>query len=275
MPQRAAGWRMEPPVSVPMPRTACPAATAAADPPEEPPGTRSVSHGLRVGPKPEFSVDEPMANSSMLVLPSTTTPARRSRSTTVASYGGRNSSRIFDPAVVRTPLVTSTSLSASGTPASGPSGSPRSLAASTSAASCSACSPVTVRNAFSRSLVARMRWRADSVAATAVASPAANRAASSWAVRSARFTGAPPCGSPDPSRSTGAPPWGPPDPSGRGGPGGSRLLLDDPRDHEAVLLHLRGGRQRLLAGQAGSRRVVAPDVDPRQRVGGRGHALGR
>jgi ATP-dependent Lhr-like helicase len=40
------------------------------------------------------------------------------------------------------------------------------------------------------------------------------------AVGGARFTGAPPRGSPDPSRSTGAPPWGSPDPSGD-----SELLL--------------------------------------------------
>ena len=62
-----------------------PAATAAALPPEEPPGTRSRSCGLRVGPKAEFSVDEPMANSSRLVLPTMTAPAAASRSTTVAS----------------------------------------------------------------------------------------------------------------------------------------------------------------------------------------------
>ena len=44
-----------------------------------------------------------MANSSMLVLPSMTVPAARSRSTIVASYGGRQPSRIFEPAVVGTP----------------------------------------------------------------------------------------------------------------------------------------------------------------------------
>ena len=43
------------------------------------------SCGLRVGPKAEFSVEEPMANSSRLVLPITIAPAARRRSTTVAS----------------------------------------------------------------------------------------------------------------------------------------------------------------------------------------------
>ena len=46
----AAGCLIEPPVSEPSAHGARPAATAAADPPEEPPGTRSGSHGFRVGP---------------------------------------------------------------------------------------------------------------------------------------------------------------------------------------------------------------------------------
>ena len=61
------------------------AATAAAEPPDEPPGTRSVRTGLRVGPKAEFSVLEPMANSSRLVLPTVIAPAAAMRCTTVAS----------------------------------------------------------------------------------------------------------------------------------------------------------------------------------------------
>ena len=64
------------------------AATAAADPPLDPPGVRSSAHGLRVGPNAEFSVDDPIANSSQLVLPTMTAPAATSRSTAVALYGG-------------------------------------------------------------------------------------------------------------------------------------------------------------------------------------------
>src|SRR5580765_5412340 len=94
------------------------AATAAAEPPPEPPGIRARSHGLRVGPYAECSVEEPIANSSMLVLPRITRPASRSRVTRVASYGGRQPSRIRDPAVEGSPLVTTTSLTATGTPAS-------------------------------------------------------------------------------------------------------------------------------------------------------------
>src|SRR5262245_42359584 len=100
MPQSAAGWRMEPPVAEPRARGAKPAATAAADPPEEPPGTRVGSQGLRVGPKAEFSVEDPMANSSRLVLPSTIAPAARRRATAVASRGATNPSRMREAQVV-------------------------------------------------------------------------------------------------------------------------------------------------------------------------------
>ena len=61
------------------------AATAAAEPPEEPPGMRDVSHGLRVIWKAEFSVELPIANSSMFNRPNTTAPAAFSFSITVAS----------------------------------------------------------------------------------------------------------------------------------------------------------------------------------------------
>ena len=46
-PQNAAGMRTEPPVSLATAAGTMPAATAAADPPLEPPGTRSRFHGLR------------------------------------------------------------------------------------------------------------------------------------------------------------------------------------------------------------------------------------
>src|SRR5688572_15349128 len=83
-----AGWRTEPPVSVPSAHTASPAATAAALPPLEPPGTVSRSHGLCTGPNAEFSFEEPIANSSQFVLPRRTEPSARSRSHAVQSYGG-------------------------------------------------------------------------------------------------------------------------------------------------------------------------------------------
>ena len=75
-PVNDAGWRIEPPVSVPVAAGAMRAATAAADPPELPPGTAARSQGFFTGPKCEFSFDEPMANSSMFALPRITAPAR-------------------------------------------------------------------------------------------------------------------------------------------------------------------------------------------------------
>ena len=61
-----------------------PEATLAAEPPLEPPGTLSRLCGFRVTKNPEFSVVEPMENSSQFVFPTTIAPALRRRSTAVA-----------------------------------------------------------------------------------------------------------------------------------------------------------------------------------------------
>ncbi len=53
-----------------------PAATAAPDPPEEPPVVRVVSQGFLEGPNLLGSVVGRIANSGALVLPHTTNPAR-------------------------------------------------------------------------------------------------------------------------------------------------------------------------------------------------------
>src|SRR5580698_11509526 len=101
------------------------AATADAEPPEDPPGTSLVSepsrrHGLTTAPKHEVSFDEPIANSSLLSLPSITAPSRQSCEVTVDSYGGTKLPRIFEQAVVRKPSVANRSLMPSGMPPSGP-----------------------------------------------------------------------------------------------------------------------------------------------------------
>ena len=111
-------------MSVPSAHTAAPAATAAALPPLDPPGTRERSHGLCTGPYAEFSFEEPIANSSQFVLPTSTAPSPDSRVHAVQSYGGTYPSRIFEPHVVRMPFVARTSFSAIGTPATGESGAP-------------------------------------------------------------------------------------------------------------------------------------------------------
>jgi hypothetical protein len=50
-PQQWDGIRIDPPMSVPSSKLVSPLATAVAGPPEDPPGTRDVSHGLFVVPK--------------------------------------------------------------------------------------------------------------------------------------------------------------------------------------------------------------------------------
>ena len=72
-------------MSVPSAYSTSPAATAAAEPPEEPPGTRPSAAGFSVGPNAEVSVVVPIPNSSMLVLPGIVAPASFRRWTTVAS----------------------------------------------------------------------------------------------------------------------------------------------------------------------------------------------
>ncbi len=84
-PHKPAGWRIDPPVSVPIDKQAIRAATLAAAPPLDPPGMQSKFHGLRVGKNAEFSFEPPIANSSMLVRPRKTASAARSFWIIVAS----------------------------------------------------------------------------------------------------------------------------------------------------------------------------------------------
>jgi hypothetical protein len=65
-----------------------PLATAAAAPPEEPPGVRERSYGFKVWPKTLLKVLLPAPNSGVLVLPSVMAPAAFRRSTMSASSLG-------------------------------------------------------------------------------------------------------------------------------------------------------------------------------------------
>ena len=80
-PQQPAGMRIDPPPSLPWAMGTMPAATAAAEPPEDPPLERPVSHGLRVGPKASGSVVIDVPSSGAFVRPRTTKPARSNFST--------------------------------------------------------------------------------------------------------------------------------------------------------------------------------------------------
>src|SRR5688572_32853454 len=75
-----AGIRMEPAVSVPVAAMQRSAATAAPDPPDEPPGTRFWFQGLRAGGEVT-----PLANSCVTVFPTMIAPALRNRLTTALS----------------------------------------------------------------------------------------------------------------------------------------------------------------------------------------------
>src|SRR5262249_56397772 len=101
------------------------AATAAAEPPDDPPGTSFAFEFLRrqgdmTGPKNDVSFDEPMANSSLLSLPSMTAPSRHRLAVTVDSYDGTKPSRICEQAVVLTSAVQKRSLIPIGMPSRGP-----------------------------------------------------------------------------------------------------------------------------------------------------------
>ena len=96
-PQNAAGIRIDPPVSLATASGTIPAATAAAEPPLEPPGIRPRCHGLLVEPRVACWVVMPQPNSWARVVADNHSPARRSDATTAASAGARRSARTFDP----------------------------------------------------------------------------------------------------------------------------------------------------------------------------------
>ena len=75
MPHSAAGPRIEPPVSEPVPPRISPAATAAPVPDEEPAVKCSRFHGLRAGGQGRSKEGPPKANSCVDSLPSMTVPA--------------------------------------------------------------------------------------------------------------------------------------------------------------------------------------------------------
>src|SRR5579875_2060598 len=77
IPQRDAGIRTEPPVSLPIAAPARPAATATPEPLLEPPGTRwdRSSQGFRGVPSTALVPQAPKANSTIWVFPSKTAPA--------------------------------------------------------------------------------------------------------------------------------------------------------------------------------------------------------
>src|SRR4051812_45659777 len=167
-------------------------------------------------------------------------------------------------------VVVKTSLSASGTPASGDgSASPAATAASTSAAAASAFSAATCRNARYWPSVSAIRSRHalvtstddSSLAAILAPSVAASSLVTSSSVLMPRLPLVPcPAGV--------GPPVVAPLRSSLARAFGCSCLPQDPRDREAALRRLRRLRQRLLLGQPRLDDVGPGDVDRRQRVVG-------
>ena len=105
MPVNAHGMRIEPPPSVPTASGPMPAATAAAAPPEEPPGVFALFQGLRVMPVSGLSVTPFQPNSGVVVLPRSTAPCSRSRAVAGASsFHGPLGSIVFEPRSVGQPF---------------------------------------------------------------------------------------------------------------------------------------------------------------------------
>ena len=135
-PQCAAGVRTLQPVSVPSANGTYPAATAPADPEDDPPVIRVGSWGLWAGPDAEASPVGPCANSWVCSLATTTAPAARSRATAAASaVAGGASANTFEPHLVGSPATSNKSFTPSATPCSGPRHRPW-ASSSVSAAAC-------------------------------------------------------------------------------------------------------------------------------------------
>ena len=172
LPQKAAGMRTDPAPSVPTLSGPRPAATAAAVPPEDPPGVRVGSHGLRVMPVSSELVSPLQPNSGVVVLPIRTAPASRSRAVAGASTSQAwSGSTVRLPRRVGQPRVRMRSLIEVGTPSSGPTGSPCRQRTSLAAAEAMASSAATRQKALIVGSSDSMRSRTARVASTGDASP--------------------------------------------------------------------------------------------------------
>lgn len=178
-PQSADGMRIDPPPSDPVASGTMPAAMAAAVPPDDPPGERSVFHGLRVAPNGALLVSAFQPCSGVFVLPSTTQPAARKRATCVeSSAAGASSTCSAEPNVVVNPAAASRSFTPIGMPASGPTVSPAASRSSMRAADASAASGSRATKQLVVASSASMRSSACWVTSRAEMSRARTRAAS-------------------------------------------------------------------------------------------------
>src|SRR5207245_4963871 len=113
-PHLAAGMRSEAPVSEPVHTGSMSQASAAAEPPDEPPVFKLGLKGFPVAPQTGLRELAPAPISGTLVLPATIAPARRRRATSSMSWSGMWSRNDGEPKVVRRPAVGSRSFTPSG-----------------------------------------------------------------------------------------------------------------------------------------------------------------
>ena len=135
----------------------------------------TASRGFLGVPKCGLSPSAEKANSERLVLPSATMPALARFATIGASLCfGADSAKSAEPAVVRSPAMSTRSFQAIGTPSSGPAGRPSRCRLRLASASLRARARVTRMN-DGFSLSRSMRSRKNSAASTGSRRPAAMR----------------------------------------------------------------------------------------------------
>ena len=110
---------MDPPPSLPVAMGRRPPATAAAVPPDDPPGVRSGFHGLRVVPCNSVEVQLIPPNSLAVVCAASTAPAVRRRDSEVSSWSETRSLKSIEASVYGQPSTRSSSLTPQGTPPKG------------------------------------------------------------------------------------------------------------------------------------------------------------
>ena len=133
MPHSAAGPRIEPPVSVPMPPRISPAATPAPVPLLDPAVKWSVFHGLRAGGQADRTTGRHRRIHASPSCRSARCRRRRAFRRRRHRLSGMLSCRIFEWQVVGMPVVSTMSLSPIGMPCSGPFGPSAMIAASAAA----------------------------------------------------------------------------------------------------------------------------------------------
>ncbi len=108
--------RTEPPMSLPEAKAVVPAARAALDPPDEPPGVNSGFQGLRVTPCSRDQQTPEQENSGVAVRAWTIAPDSISRAMAGVVLVATKSLLKSDPLVVILPLIQDSSFTASGRP---------------------------------------------------------------------------------------------------------------------------------------------------------------